>query len=364
MTGTWQVQLVKAIERGVARMKWLRPAWEQTRTMTHMTHRTVMNVIRDTRKTMYVVAAFYVAVGFLFAIVSLAAGALLGTFLGFVIISGTLAATALLRAVLRTDLHLSSMNDALDRQNDRLNRMEATLNQINRAGSATVPTHEEEEDVVNLANAGVHTEAITAATLDRDAFPRLVSLLGRDSDDQAVENAGDANDDRPSTFARPSDERSALERDGEGRAVVPMVESVASKNVRRAWKLALREGDLVAARQAFSALLETSDRAFVDAMRSELVALTRRTERSLRRAVSECVSRRDVDALIALMKEIRRQLPGHPMADECARLEPALRQRATDRDYEETRDLSEPDAVDREPLNGDASRRQVAHATP
>src|SRR3972149_8977016 len=93
------------------------------------THASMMETSRHTTRMLYVVAAFYLVVGFVAASVSALNGDRLGTFLGFLIISGALGATALLRAVLRIGVRISAMGDAVTEMNARLGRMETGVNE-------------------------------------------------------------------------------------------------------------------------------------------------------------------------------------------------------------------------------------------
>ena len=332
--------MTHAMRRGTARMTWLRPSLEQTKFVMGITHRKLLDAIRDTKRTLYAVAAFYVAVGFIFAIVSLNAGALLGTFLGFLIVSGTLVTTAMLRTMMRIHAQISSMQESAE-------RIESRLSSLEHAGSAAESPRARVEEAHQVDLASTNTKevsGITAAVLDRDSFPRLVTLLGASSDTEfgRLSGTAHAHESGKNAGARSSD------------------------NVQRAWKRAMREGDLVAARLAFSALVESVDPRTIESLRAELTDLQGRTERSLRRSVSECVARQDLDGLLEVIREVRRQLPGNPMADECAKLEPTLRrrmERAADNTCDNNLELDE-DLNDGPPETRREDQSQlVAHVT-
>lgn len=289
------------------------------------THRKLLDAVRDTRKTLYAVAAFYVVVGFIFALVSLNAGALLGTFLGFLIISGTLVAAAVLRTVLRTDAQVSALREMMHQAGQRLDRIETRLNDAQLASPAQ-QTHPSATHAETDEN---NPAAITAAALGRDVFPRLVTMLEKE---QQTQRPAPSNSHLPVLSA--PETREPIVYNSARRSEEPILVPVrgdadAPTETECEWRRAVQQGDLVSARCAFAAMLESVEPTRIDAMRAELIGLQRRTERSLRRAVSQCAAERDVDGLLDVIQEIRDQLPGHAMADEAARLEATLRERKT-----------------------------------
>ena len=295
MTAVWRNQMALAWTRGLARVPWLRSIVESFGDLMTDARRKWRGVVRDTRVTLMIVSVFYVAVGFVLSIASLVAGEPLGTFLGFLTIGGTLAGSALLRSVIRTDKHVLEMHHALARLHERLDRIEASIAEP-EVTARGIPF-----EIVDFGGASDvaaeverRCEQITAATLERDVFPRLVTLLERE---QA---------DRKSTDGQRDEAADLLER----------------------WENARSAGDLIEARRLFSGAASVIDPGTLKAMGDELHALARATELSFRRRVRDCVDRRDVTGLVEVLQEIRAQLPDHPMAKECAQIESFLRLKA------------------------------------
>ena len=118
------------------------------------------------------------------AIFGVANGDRLGTFLGFVIISGALATAALFRSVMGVGLRISTMGEHFDEVRRRLQRIEASVS--GQAPVADEPGGEaggeagEKDECVDLAQvASGDASLITAATLDRAAYPRLVAGMAQ-----------------------------------------------------------------------------------------------------------------------------------------------------------------------------------------
>src|SRR3972149_464761 len=142
------------------------------------THASMMETSRHTTRMLYVVAAFYLVVGFVAASVSALNGDRLGTFLGFLIISGALGATALLRAVLRIGVRLSAIGDAMTEMHSRLGRLETGLNEVRDHVGHGGCSAGDAGDVRMLDLAAIgsgNPDVLAAATLDHEAFPRLLA---------------------------------------------------------------------------------------------------------------------------------------------------------------------------------------------
>lgn len=242
------------------------------------THATMMETSRHTKRTLYVVAAFYVVVGFVAATASALNGDRLGTFLGFLIISGALGATSLLRAVLRIGVRISAMGDAVTEMHARLGRVEAGLNEAReRAGlDGRSPPNAGGVRMLDLATMGNdNPDVLTAATLDQDAYPRLVASM----------------EDDPAATA-PSDE-------------VP-------------WPL---DGYMEGCREGYPALVDTAGAGAVASLSEELAD---RVERSLREAFSSRVRGGDYAGGLAIGERICSLLPDRPVTAEFQRIRPYL----------------------------------------
>jgi hypothetical protein len=326
--------LSDALNRGLSRPDWLRPAVDGVREGVSLTHTKLLELTRDTKKTLYVVSAAYVGVGFILAVVCLATGQLLGTFLGFLIISGTLGAAAVLRAVLRIGVRVSAIAEGLDDIRRRLDRVEGVLQSFNTTGAGETETAVEPDvgleegpayrGVMDVARArGVEPDAIMAATLDRGVFPRLVSLLEQES-------APEEHDADESLQVTPGSESDPAVRAGRDNHVEAVERTDPAQDEQADESLHPVEGDP-------SAL--------------EL-------EQLLRRSFADCVRRRDLTGLLEVTELVIVQLPDHPMAEECRRLQPRLREAVADGANGEGSD------GDDAPSSRTFRARHVAHATP
>jgi len=240
------------------------------------THATIMETNRLTKKTLYIVTALYVAVGFVAATASALSGDRLGTFLGFLMISGALGATALLRAVLRIEVRISAIGDAATEMHTRMGRLETELNetrdQLGLGGCSLGET-----GVMQLldlaAMGGGNLDALTAATLDHKAYPRLSATIEEGSQEQREE------DSTPS------------------------------------------EGDTQKRCEPYPPLVEE---ARVEAIASLSEELAERVERSLREAFSSCVRKGDYAGGLAIGERIGKLLADRPVAAEFRRIRPYL----------------------------------------
>lgn len=387
-------------------------------------HQNMLDDSRETKKTLYVVTAFYVAVGFALLVSSAVTGELLGTFLGFVIISGALAVTALLRAVLRIGLRVSAIEERMEQLHrgfeDALRpeasvaaglgaRAEALLTvdsgvagppgvahpdeylndegPAESASSVTDPTNPADNvpargngspSVIDLAaHARRASVDLAAATLDRGVFPRLMASsepssvspgddlaparrsptidaavkppddeCGRShqqernvlladfdastltSDDDGVSSHGEAPqaDRGCSVPSAPFD--AAVQSEAGAAPVVSFATAVAASNLQREWKVALREGDVSAARRVYSLLADISDGEHARRMTSELDDLENLAERSLREEFAERASRRDFVGMVETGERILDWLPDREIARDAERLLPMLTRKA------------------------------------
>lgn len=261
-----------------------------------------MESSRHTKKTLYVVAGFYVVVGFVLAVASAIDGDRLGTFLGFLIVSGALCGAALLRTVLRLGQQIAAISETLDHLADGPARLEDRLRH---------KPHEAEKPgdvrMIDLSRFGDGDPSVlTAATLDRSVFPRLVTTM---SDTSRAPSQRAKSDGVPSTDA-------GAQRGGPG-----------TKDLLRRWKVALRSGDLGECRAILSTLVDVADPVELDPLRAQIEALADRTERALRRTFADRVHEHDLAAALAVGEQIIRLLPDRPVADGFRRIEPHLARR-------------------------------------
>ena len=300
----------------------------------------MMETSRHTKKTLYVVAAFYVAVGFVAATASALNGDRLGTFLGFLIISGALAATALLRAVLRIGVRISAIGEAMEGLDARLNRVEAGLRVVREhvGVDARAATAAGGIRVLDLAAIGSGDPSVlSAATLDRQAYPRLVTTM-----EEAPPAQSAAAEAAEHTFTplhptlTPSDERTleAMETQSKTNAQPNDTEDddtafagAATKNLLRQWKVALRDGDLAGCRAVYSALIDTAGTEAAASLGAQAEELADRIERSLREAFSLRVRERDYAGALAIGERMCSLLPDRPVVAEFMRVRPHLLRR-------------------------------------
>jgi len=251
-----------------------------------------MDFSRNSKKTLYVVAGFYVLVGFVLAIASVVGGDRLGTFLGFLIISGALVGAVMLRAIMHLGEQADELAHALDEMRHCVLSGEASVSEQLREIKEAAGVR-----MVDLTTFGSgDPSSLTAATLDRDAFPRLMKAM----------------DDAPPPLAAASE--SVEKVVGQAELVLPERDGPATKNLLRQWKVAVREGDLAECRRVLSTMVDVATREELVPLEAQLAALTARVERKLRSAFSAHVRNRDFAGAIAVGNQITELLPGTPVA--------------------------------------------------
>ena len=185
---------------------------------------------RRTRKTLYIVAGLYVAVGFVVLVGAALAGDPLSAFLGFLIVSGALAVAILVSSVLRLSARLSAIDEGLADIRAQLDRIE---NSRPLAGTLTAAMPADgDPDMLDLAAIGLGDPAsITAATLDRDVFPRLVKTMHEAPPPEPAGPGGRGAVEHSSSGPRQpdTDPTARAENETDGRAV-------SLKNLIRTWK--------------------------------------------------------------------------------------------------------------------------------
>lgn len=274
---------------------------------------------RHARRTLYVVAGFYVIVGFVAATASAISGDRLGTFLGFLIISGAIGGAVILRSVLNLEAGLTVLREAMLDARDRLGVVERSVTAL-REHAGVAPTGSElaAQKLLDLASIGSgDPSALTAATLDRSVFPRLVTSMEEVPPAQSKVVAAQA----AAPSVTPSTNEIAAQSDESE------VEGPASINLLRQWKIALRNGDLGGCRAVYAAIVDTAGAEEADPLRIQIEELADRVERSLRDAFTTHVRSQDFAAALALGERMTHLLPDRPVAAEFRKLEPALRRR-------------------------------------
>lgn len=278
-------------------------------------HHRLLDSVRGTKKTLYVVAAFYVVVGFFLAISAAVQGDRLGTFLGFVIISGALVTASLFRAVLRIGLRISSVGESLDDVSSRLARIERTGPKTRPKKNAS--DRRATDRVIDLGgSAPVDASLVAAATLDRAYFPRLV--------DSKLEHPREMTPaskmpSKPGGATPATTEVTA--GDGAGAA------RVSTRNVLRTWKVALRERDFATCREMYAAMVDTVEPQLVVRLSEQFESLARECEQTLREQFAVCVREQDFDGALSVGRDIVRLMPDRLIAQEYTKLEAHLLRR-------------------------------------
>ncbi len=302
----------------------------------------VMEAARHTKKTLYVVAGLYVVVGFAIALASAANGDRLGTFLGFVIISGAIATAVIIRLLVRVTMQTCAATDELHEVRRRLVRVESVLGEIARSSSA--PSGGGGSISVDLAAMGRgDPSALAAATLDRSLYPRLVRTMEEappprvhhdvDRTDRLLEDAATAAETVGSAVREAAALQGAELSDGSGAAPAALDGDVAAgpetKNLLRQWKAALNEDDLRTCGEIYSGLIDTLGVVEVEPLRVQMEHLGDRLEVELRGRFSDAVRQKDFALAMEIGREIVRSLPDRRVAEDFRRIEPVLERKAS-----------------------------------
>lgn len=290
-------------------------------------HHRLLNSVRGTKKTLYVVAAFYVVVGFFLAASAAVQGDRLGTFLGFIIVSGALVTAALFRAVMRIGLRISSIGETLDDVATRLTNIEQGR-EVTSQKPNDETHHAEPERLIDLGqSAPIDPSLIAAAVPDRESFPRLVHALRPQpphppTPDQPVTPS----EDSPGVAAN-DNVASGAEHTSLGDADTSSSAADLRKALR-AWKVALHERDLAGCRSMYASLVDTAEPPLVVRLSEQLESLARTTEQTLREKFAACVREQDYNAALKVGREIVQLMPDRLIAEEYGRLEAHLLRRA------------------------------------
>ncbi len=274
-------------------------------------------MVRRTRRTLHLVAGMYVAIGLVVSGAGALTGDRISAFLGFMIVAGALGAAAMFGVVFRTVARMGTLDKAVGDLRSSLARIEALME---KNQSSSRDDQAEEVRVLNLASVGGgELGAITAATLHRSGFPRLVTAMGAD---RPVAFGAD----RPTgDMVGPTPEFHPFEESSR-RTISPG--EVAEKDLRQTWSAAMRSGDLVACRTVYAALVDQAESETVSAMAASLDALALRHERRIRQRFAECIQAKQFGKALAIGAEIGPLFPNHPLSDEFERLRPILERRA------------------------------------
>ncbi|UCE60496.1 MAG: hypothetical protein JSU63_01860 [Phycisphaerales bacterium] len=276
---------------------------------------------RRTRRTLFIVAAVYVSIGFFIAAPAALAGEPLTAFLGCLVICGALAGSVGLNAVLKLSAQMSEMGNALDDLRRGLHRIEDSLPTLDtmrmNASSAESAAN------MDMDALGVNLAALTAATFDRNAYPRLAISSVDKPRPNAPDTAGSDRPNRPKpTTTRPDP------RDTDEHADADASNEVADDNLLRKWAVAMRNADLCAARKVFPELADKAAPDVVAKLRTQLRQLTCMTEASLRERFTTCVDQGDYTGALDVGERMCALLPEHRITVDFRRIRPHLQRRA------------------------------------
>ena len=274
-------------------------------------HQRILSTIRNSRKTLNVVTAFYVLVGFALATVSAFWGDRLGTFLGFVIISGALAFAVILRVVLRIGLRISNLTEHVDVIRYRMDSFEHALKEVSTApdeSQSELPTA-----ALDLAAIGSGDPSVlAAATLDRSRYPRLATTMNLQPPQKTADMVHEHEMENNGSIDQEEVVRSS---------------HVSTKNLLRTWKVAIRDGDLSMCRSIYSTLLDLADPIQLEQLRLPMEKLADRIENELRQKFTERMKQEDYGAMFDIGEKICSQLADRPIAREFERIKPHLLRR-------------------------------------
>ena len=302
---------------------------------------------RRTRKTLFIIAGVYVCIGFFVAVPAALRADPLSAFLGFIIVSGALVCAVGLDVLLRLGVHLSEVGDAMDDLRDRLDRIEQSGLALNtsecgtgfRAGQQntgkSVPPSTAMIDLAALGNGD--PSVLTAATLDRSVFPRLAAAMEQAPPPMAEDTARTDDESLAEATCEEGRPKRLWHRSSTGqehglqtRATPPLADipaGLTTRNLLRAWRVALRDGDLQSCRSVFSALVDTVEPERLAPLETLLKDLTDRKEQSLRKAFSNCIVREDFAGALHISEQICTLLPDHRIADDFQQIRPRLQRR-------------------------------------
>ena len=275
---------------------------------------------RRAARTLQIISALYVAVGFFLAVPAALRGDRLSAFLGFLIVSGALVAAAIGRILLRLTDRITALSEGLAGLDERLERIEHVAERLAGDRPHGPPVRHLDLAAIGRGNPSI----LAAASLDRDVFPRLVTILGNES---AVPSQRTANSQSGELETRPEQAAESPTREAE-----PSV-AVTTKNLLREWKLGLRKGDLAACRAVYAALVAVAHPADLKPMTLQLARLADSTERLLRKSFAQYAHDRDYAGMIMVGETICKVLADRPVAADFLRLKPhllLLREHATD----------------------------------
>lgn len=270
--------------------------------------------VRRTRNTLYLVAGLYIVVGFIVAFTTAMQRDRVGTFFGFVIISGALSMGLIARTALQVLVRIARIEESLGHLGDRLHG----LVHLVATKQAEPTTTSSPTAILDLSSIGTGDPAqLTAAILERDRYPRLVTAI--EQADTVEEVSLSPALDTSANGVAVSDE--AISLNGNGHAA-------RSRDLLQQWKAALAGDDLTQCRQVFSTLVDIAEQEDLAPLQSQIRDLQDRIEHKLRERFTAAIRKRDFVAALQSGEKMAALLSDRPVAAEFARLRPILARRA------------------------------------
>jgi hypothetical protein len=147
-------------------------------------HERIVELARRARVGVYVVSGLFVFVGLLVSGKAAIIGDVLSAFIGLLLVSGSIGGAFVLLLAMRVGVRLSVLVEGVDALRRRLEEVESSTT------NAGMSVNEDDIRVMNLATSGPGDPTeLTAATLPRDFYPRLVNVLEDQETDEASRNA-------------------------------------------------------------------------------------------------------------------------------------------------------------------------------
>ena len=274
-----------------------------------------------TRRTLYRLAGFYMVLGLLVAVLAMLARDLLSTFLGCLIVGGTIAASVALDSLLRLTHTTLSM---LEEVRDRLATLEST-------SSGTIFEMSEEDvdsTTIDVAAGAWHDPSmISAGSLEGSKFPRLVAGFVDVDEPYDGQEA-----DPPTSSGRAASHWDHAARAAEATDTPGWVSPTANSDRMRQWRVALHRGDLAACRAAYDRLVPHVSTVAAESLETTLRNLELETEQKLRQQFASQIRTGMYSEAIETGDMIVRYFPAGRAAADFKRLRDVLTDRITTQD--------------------------------
>lgn len=268
--------------------------------------------VRRTRNTLYLIAGLYIIIGFVVAFVTAMQRDRVGTFFGFVIISGALSMGLIARTALQVLVRIARIEECLTDLGERLQGLVHLMAAKSDSTTTSSPT-----TILDLSAIGPGDPAqLAAAVLERDRYPRLVTAI-----EQADLGESPLSPLTPEIGSGKTQPPAPSGTNGNG-------QSTRTRDLLQQWKTAMAKEDLVQCRQVFSAMVDIAEKEELKPLQSQIYQLQDRLEAKLREQFTVAIRRRDFAAAVQVGEKMTALLADRPVAAEFARLRPILTRRA------------------------------------